>query len=85
MLRRWFLDHPGSVGESYFGHQRAAFGFAFALLRASAACFIHGLVPGLFERTGSSTVARLHAQLSARQAQANAAPKPKFGQSLSDA
>ncbi len=70
MLRRWFLDHPSSVGESYFGHQRAAFGFAFTLLGAAAACFIHGLVPGLFERTGSSTVARLHARLSARQTRA---------------
>jgi len=60
MLRRWFLDHPRSVGESYFGHQRAAFGFAFRLFGAACACFIHGLVPKFFERTGSRTVAALH-------------------------
>ena len=60
MFRRWFLDHPSSVGEGYFEHQRMAFSFSNALFMAAIACFIHGLVPGLFKRTASGMVARLH-------------------------
>jgi hypothetical protein len=60
MFQRWFLDHPRSVGESYFEHQRVAFGFSAALFMAAIACFIHGLVPGLFKHTASGMVARLH-------------------------
>ena len=63
MLYRWFQAHPESVGESYFEHQRMAFGFSGALLKAALACFIHGLVPGLFQTTGSRTVNRLHERM----------------------
>lgn len=60
MFTRLFSDHPRSVGESYLEHQRHAFGFGFTLLGASLACLIHGVVPGLFVRTGSQTISRLH-------------------------
>ncbi|HXJ02828.1 MAG TPA: DUF6356 family protein [Micropepsaceae bacterium] len=60
MFRRWFLDHPHSVGESYFEHQQTAFRFATSLFAAAVACFIHGLVPSLFKRTASTTVTQLH-------------------------
>jgi hypothetical protein len=63
MLERWFLAHPKSVGESYFEHQRMALGFAAALLKAGFACLIHGFVPGLFQSTGSRTVAALHERM----------------------
>lgn len=55
-----FKDHPASVGESYFEHMRAAFGFAVRLLGAACACLVHGLFPFLFTRTGSAMVKRLH-------------------------
>lgn len=64
MIRRLFLDHPESVGESYREHMRVAGGFGIAMLLAAVACFTHALVPALFKRTGSSTVKRLHARLS---------------------
>jgi hypothetical protein len=67
MLRRLLLDHPRSAGETYFEHQRVALGFAGALLAAAAVCFVHALVPGLFKRTGSSMVARLHSQMATRR------------------
>ena len=60
MLRHWFLEHPRSVGETYFEHQRKAFGFSVKLIGAACACFVHGLIPKLFERTGSETIAVLH-------------------------
>jgi hypothetical protein len=66
MLDRWFLAHPGSVDETYLAHQRAAWGFSASLLKAAAACFIHGLVPALFESTASRCVADLHERM-ARQ------------------
>ena len=60
MFTRLFLDHPRSVGESYLEHQRHAFGFGISLLGAALACLVHSLVPGLFVRTGSEAITRLH-------------------------
>jgi hypothetical protein len=63
MLRRLFLDHPASVNESYLQHMAMASSFGFAMLKASLACFVHALVPGLCERTGSRIITRLHARM----------------------
>ena len=60
MFNRLFLDHPRSVGESYLEHQRHAFGFGIALLGAGLACLVHAMIPGLFVRTGSEAITRLH-------------------------
>ena len=60
MLNRWFLAHPRSVDESYLEHQAHALRFSGSLFLAAGACFIHALVPGLFQRTGSRTIERLH-------------------------
>jgi hypothetical protein len=57
---RLFLDHPRSVGESYLEHQRHALGFGMSLLGAALACLVHALIPGLFVRTGSEAITRLH-------------------------
>jgi hypothetical protein len=63
VLQRLFLEHPQSVGETYLEHQRQAFGFAGTMLLGALACFVHGLVPSLFTRTGTQTVLRLHERL----------------------
>ncbi|QLQ12628.1 MAG: hypothetical protein HZY74_04095 [Brevundimonas sp.] len=55
-LRRLFLDHPREVGESYFHHQRQAFGFGFKLLRLSGTAFLHGLMPGVHKTTVSDEI-----------------------------
>ena len=68
MLQRWFLAHPKAIGETYFEHQRVAFGFSASLLKAAAACLIHAFVPGLFQTTGSRTIARLHERMIPRHA-----------------
>jgi hypothetical protein len=60
LFSRLFLDHPHSVGEGYWEHQRHAFAFAATLVYAAAACLLHSLVPVLCVRTGSRTVARLY-------------------------
>lgn len=60
MIRRLFLDHPKSVNESYLEHMAMAGSFGWAMLRASGACFVHALVPGLCEKTGSTIIRQLH-------------------------
>lgn len=60
MIQRIFIDHPASVGESYGEHLTHALYFSMSMLAASMACFIHALIPALFERTGSRIIRRLH-------------------------
>ncbi len=63
MIRRLFVDHPRSVNENYLEHMAMAGGFGWAMLRASAACFVHALVPGLCEKTGSTIIRQLHSRM----------------------
>jgi hypothetical protein len=55
-----FTEHPRSIGESYFEHLCSAWHFSRYMLLGSLACFIHGLFPFLFVRTGSSMITALH-------------------------
>ena len=72
MFRRWFFDHPSSVGETYLEHQKMALGFSASLFAAAAACLIHALVPGLFQRTGSTVISRLHDRMVVHRRRAEA-------------
>jgi hypothetical protein len=65
MFRRLFIDHPASVNESYRAHFGVAARFGWAMLVGAAGAFVHALVPAWCQRTGSSTVKRLHQQLTA--------------------
>jgi Family of unknown function (DUF6356) len=67
MFKRLFVNHPASVGETYFEHMAVAFGFGFKMLGGASACIIHGIVPCLFERTGSRAILRLHDELVAKR------------------
>jgi hypothetical protein len=69
MFDRIFAAHPRALGETYFTHQRAAFSYAGSLIAAGLAAAIHGIIPCLFETTGSRAVARLHGRMSARLGQ----------------
>ena len=59
-LTRLFTEHPATVGETYGQHLVTAAGFSLRMLGAGVACLIHALLPFLFVRTGSNTIARLH-------------------------
>ncbi|MDN2566435.1 DUF6356 family protein [Aquibium sp. A9E412] len=58
-LARLFTAHPGSVGESYFGHMRFALWFGSRLTLAAGAALTHALLPFLFETTASRIVREL--------------------------
>ncbi len=68
MIDRLFLEHPRNVGESYGEHLVAAGGFSAKMIGAGIACFVHALIPCLFVRTGSQTVAQLHDEMVVKRA-----------------
>ena len=59
-LLKLFTEHPASVGESYFAHMGRALYFSGRMALGAIACCIHALLPFLFVRTGSRTIAELH-------------------------
>jgi hypothetical protein len=63
MIQRLFRDHPASVNETYLEHMGVAGSFGWSLLKASCACFVHALVPGLCECTGSRIITQLHGRM----------------------
>lgn len=67
MIRRLFLDHPASVGESYGEHFGVATRFGARMIAGGVGAILHGIFPFLFRTTGSRTVAALHADLSAKR------------------
>ena len=58
-----FTDHPASVGETYGEHLQVAGSFGLRMILGGIACLLHGLLPFLFTRTGSNTIARLHERM----------------------
>ncbi|MEG3126035.1 DUF6356 family protein [Sphingomonas sp. GB1N7] len=60
MIERYFFEHPRSVGEKYTEHLQTAGSFGTTMIVAGLACLVHAIVPGLFVKTGSAAIARLH-------------------------
>jgi len=77
-LRNIFTDHPASVGETYWQHLGAAWGFSWRMMVASLACLIHALLPFLFVKTGSTAIAALHDRMvvNRRRLAQHGAPAP---------
>jgi hypothetical protein len=63
MLKARFTSHPASVGETYGEHFVAATYFSRQLLIAALACFVHAVLPFLFEKTASGILRRLHERM----------------------
>jgi hypothetical protein len=75
-LVRPFVEHPASVGESYFRHLRNAVGFGVAMIGGGAACLVHAILPFTFVTRGSETIARLHERMITNRV---ARPTPNAG------
>ena len=62
-VNRAFAEHPASVGETYSEHFAVAGSFGWVLFKASLACFVHGVLPFAFEKTGSMAITKLHTRM----------------------
>lgn len=62
-IRRSFIEHPASVGESYGQHLAHASGFGIRMILGGLACMLHGLFPLLFVKTGSKQITTLHGRM----------------------
>ncbi len=67
MFARLFVDHPKTVGESYFEHMAASLAVAVRLAAASSKCVVHAVVPGLCKTAGSDAILKLHREISPRR------------------
>lgn len=59
-------NHLESVSESYFEHMAFALQIGFCMIAGGAATVLHALCPGVFQHTGSLTIARLQQKIAAR-------------------
>ena len=66
-ITRLFSEHPASVGETYSEHLLHASGFGLRMILGGMACVLHGLLPFLFVRTGSSQITLLHHKMVANR------------------
>ena len=66
-IDRLFIEHPRAIGESYPEHFGIAVRVGVAMFFGGLACFVHALVPRLFQRTGSTTIKRLYPLMVSRQ------------------
>ena len=55
-------DHLKSCNESYFKHMLFAGRVGATMIAAGLACVAHGILPGLFETTGSRAIKSLAAR-----------------------
>jgi uncharacterized protein DUF6356 len=63
MPRLSFTEHPASVGETYTEHMASAWSFSARMAVGALACFLHGLFPFFFTRTGSGIIAELNSRM----------------------
>ncbi len=62
-IRRHFIEHPASVGETYGEHFRMSAGFARSLALAAGAAAVHAVIPSMFEKSASTRIIDLHTKM----------------------
>jgi hypothetical protein len=55
-MKNIFTKHPHEIGESYFKHMLVAAICGSNLIMAGCACFIHALLPFVFQKTASNVL-----------------------------
>jgi hypothetical protein len=68
-LKSAFTHHPDAVGESYGQHFGHAMSYAGRMAVASFCAATHALLPFLFEKTASTMIRQMVAEMDARQGQ----------------
>lgn len=56
-------SHLQENGEGYFEHMGHAFSFSRRMIGAGVGCFLHGIFPNYFCKTGSSCIEVLHDEM----------------------
>lgn len=56
-------SHLGEAGEGYLEHMGHAFSFSRRMIGAGVGCFLHGIFPNTFCKTGSTCIAILHDEM----------------------
>ena len=65
--RRLFADHPAALHESYSRHFLEACRLGVRLLEMGITCFLHAVIPGVFEDTASRGISKLAGEMSKRR------------------
>ncbi len=71
-MRNPFTAHPHDVGESYLEHCAFACRYGAKMALGGIAAFVHGMLPFLFQATGSRVTRELNATLEESSARARA-------------
>jgi hypothetical protein len=83
-MKRFFTEHPASVGETYGEHFVFATSLGSRMVVGGLACIVHGFLPELCKTTGSRTIRALALKLvpanreAARRPMTNAPAEPLF-------
>jgi hypothetical protein len=72
MMRNPFTEHPREVGESYLEHAAFACRYGARMTLGGLAALVHGLLPFLFQKTGSRITRELNATLEESASRARA-------------
>ena len=65
-LTRILVEHPNSVGETYFEHMWFALRFSGLLFAAGLFALVHAFLPFFFEKTAGNVIRRLYARIENR-------------------
>lgn len=79
MIDRLFTQHLHDIDESYSQHAGHAFYIGLRLIVSGIACLVHGLLPGLFMKTASNTLADIHQLMARRRELAQSGSAARLG------
>jgi hypothetical protein len=57
-------EHLNEDNETYFQHMWIALKILITMLVTGVSCLIHGLIPGLFKKTGSNQITKMYEMVS---------------------
>ena len=78
-MRNPFTAHPHDIGESYVEHGLFACRYGMKMTVGGLAAFVHGLLPFLFQTTGSRITRELNTTLEESRARAQALVEERAG------
>ena len=57
-------EHLNEDNETYFQHMRITLKIVIIMLVTGVFCLIHGLIPGVFKKTGSNQITKMYEMVS---------------------